>query len=138
MTGYAEQFLRYAAYADGKNASYFSALGDHYLEQKNYKSASGCFDTAALLGSRDITLYSVNGTLKYTKLNNKIGALKDFNIALTIDPLNKEVLTNRGFYYFEIADYNAALADFLAVKKIDPTNEKNIQYIEACKDKIKK
>jgi tetratricopeptide (TPR) repeat protein len=138
MTGYAEQFLRYAAYADGKNSEYFSALGDVYLDQSNYKNASGCFDTAALLGSRDIILYIANGNLKYTKLNNKIGALKDFNIALTIDPLNIEALTNRGFYYFEIADYNAALADFLAVKKIDPTNEKNIQYIEACKDKIKK
>ncbi|NOT92419.1 tetratricopeptide repeat protein [Ferruginibacter sp.] len=139
MNKYAEQFLRYAAYADGKNPEYFFHLGKYYYENvEEYKKASNCFDTAALLGSVNVSGYITNGEIKYLKLNNKDGALKDFNTALSLEPANKAALTNRGVIYFDVLkNYKAALADFEAVKKLNPNDKQNNSFIEACKEKLK-
>jgi tetratricopeptide (TPR) repeat protein len=139
MNKYAEQFLRYAAYADGKNPEYFFHLGKYYYENvEEYKKASNCFDTAAILGSVNVSGYITNGEIKYLKLNNKDGALKDFNTALSLEPANKAALTNRGVIYFDVLkNYKAALADFEAVKKLNPNDKQNNSFIEACKEKLK-
>ena len=59
---------------------------------EDYKKASNCFDTAAILGSVNVSGYITNGEIKYLKLNNKEGALKDFNTALSLEPANKAAL----------------------------------------------
>ncbi len=139
MNKYAEQFLRYAAYADGKNPEYFFHLGKYYSDNElDYKKASGCYDTAAILGSVNISGYLINAEIKYIKLNNNEGALKDFNAALSLEPVNKDALTRRGIFYFEaLKNYKAALADFETVKKLEPNNEDNNNNIKACKEKLK-
>lgn len=139
MNKYAEQFLRYAAYADGKNPEYFFHLGKYYADnEEDYKKASGCYDTAAILGSVNVSGYLANGVIKYLKLNNYAGALKDFNTALSLEPANKDALTYRGILYFVgLKNYKAALADFEAFKKLDPNNEENNNNIKACKEKLK-
>ena len=138
MNKYAEQFLRYAAYADGKNPEYFFHLGKYYYDnEKDFKKASGCYDTAAILGSVNVSGYIANGEIKYIKLNDNNGALKEFNTALSLEPANKNALSARGYFYFEIKNYKAALADFETYKKLDPKNEENNNNILACKEKLK-
>jgi tetratricopeptide (TPR) repeat protein len=139
MNKYAEQFLRYAAYADGKNPEYFFHLSKYYSDNEmDYKKASGCYDTAAILGSVNISGYLTNAEIKYIKLNNNEGALKDFNTALTLEPANKDGLNRRGIFYFEaLKNYKAALADFESFKKLEPNNEDNNNNIKACKEKLK-
>ncbi len=138
MNKYAEQFLRYAAYADGKNPEYFFHLGKYYYDnEKDFKKASGCYDTAAILGSVNVSGYVANGEIKYLKLNDNNGALKEFNTALSLEPANKNALSARGYFYFEIKNYKAALADFETYKKLDPKNEENNNNILACKEKLK-
>jgi tetratricopeptide (TPR) repeat protein len=138
MNIYAEQFLRYAAYADGKNPEYFFHLGKYYYDnEKDFKRASGCYDTAAILGSVNVSGYVANGEIKYIKLNDNNGALKEFNTALSLEPANKNALSARGYFYFEIKNYKAALADFETFKKLDPNNEENNSNIQACKEKLK-
>jgi len=137
MNAYAEQFLRYAAYADGKNPEYFFHLAKYYAENaEDYKKASGCYDTAALLGSVNVSGYVANGEIKYLKLNNNAGALKDFNTALSLEPANKNALAARAYFYYEIKNYKAALTDFEAFKKLDPGNEENNGNIKICKEKL--
>ena len=139
MNKYAEQFLRYAAYADGKNPEYFFHLGKYYSDnEQDYKKASGCYDTAVILGSVNVSGYLTNGEIKYIKLNNNEGALKDFNRALLLEPANKDALNRRGIFYFEgLKNYKAALADFESVKKLNPNDKVNNSNIEACKEKLK-
>ena len=139
MNKYAEQFLRYAAYADGKNPEYFFHLAKYYSDnEKDYKKASGCFDTAAILGSVNISGYLTNAEIKYIKLNNYEGALKDFNKALSLEPANTDALNRRGIFYFEgLKNYKAALADFEAIKKLTPNDKENASNIDACKEKLK-
>lgn len=139
MNKYAEQFLRYAAFADGKNPEYFFDLGKYYSDnEKDYKKASGCYDTAAILGSVNVSGYLTNAEIKYIKLNNNEGALKDFNKALSLAPANTDALNRRGIFYFEgLKNYKAALADFEAIKKLSPNDKENAINIEACKEKLK-
>ena len=139
MNKYAEQFLRYAAYADGKNPEYFFLFGKYYFDnEQDYKKASGCYDTAAILGSVNVSGYLTNGEIKYIKLNNNEGALKDFNKAVALEPANKDALNRRGIFYFEgLKNYKAALADFESVKKLNPNDKVNNSNIEACKEKLK-
>lgn len=139
MDKYAEQFLRYAAYADGKNPEYFFHLAKYYSDNEmDYKKASGCYDTAAILGSVNVSGYLTNAEIKYIKLNNNEGALKDFNAALLLEPANMDALTRRGIFYFEaLKNYKAALVDFETFKKLEPNNEDNNNNIKACKEKLK-
>jgi tetratricopeptide (TPR) repeat protein len=140
MNQYAAQFLRYAAFADGKNPELFTDLGDYYLNNEmNFKAASGCYDTAALLGSINANMYTYNGALKKKYLNKYNEALKDFNKALSLDPNSKDAKWMRGILYLEnLKDYNAALSDFEALIKIDPKNVDYIDAIKVCKEAMKK
>ena len=140
MNQYAAQFLRYAAFADGKNPDLFADLGNYYFEnEKNYKAASGCYDTAALLGSINANMYTYNGAIKKLYLNKYEEALKDFNTALALDPNNKDTKMMRAALYLDnLKDYNAALSDYEALLKIDPQNTEYINIIKACKEAMKK
>jgi tetratricopeptide (TPR) repeat protein len=105
----------------------------------NFKAASGCYDTAALLGSINANMYTYNGALKKKYLNKYNEALIDFNKALALDPSSKDAKWMRGVLYLEsIKNYNAALSDFEALNKIDPTNADYIDAIKACKEAMKK
>jgi tetratricopeptide (TPR) repeat protein len=139
MNTYAEQFLRYAAYADGKNPEYFFDLGNYYLENANKpQMASGCYDTSALLGSKNAVSYYNNALIKSSVLKNNSGALKDFTTALAIDPAYEKALEMRGhLYYSELKNYKAALADYEALGKIDPKNEDYKGFIKDTKEKLK-
>jgi tetratricopeptide (TPR) repeat protein len=139
MNTYAEQFLRYAAYADGKNPEYFCDLGNYYFEYaEKPQMASGCYDTAALLGSKNAFGYYTNGLIKHSALKNFNGALKDYTAALAIDPAYKETLVMRGhLYYNEFKNYKAALADYEALGKLDPKNEEYKGFIKGTKEKLK-
>jgi tetratricopeptide (TPR) repeat protein len=105
----------------------------------NFKAASGCYDTAALLGSINANMYTYNGALKKKYLNKYNEALKDFNKALSLDPNSKDAKWMRGILYLEnLKDYNAALSDFEALIKIDPKNVDYIDAIKVCKEAMKK
>ena len=139
MNSYAEQFLRFAAYADGKNPEYFFDLGNYYYENKNdFKAASGCFDTAAILGSVNAIGFFTNGEIKQMQFKNYNGALKDYNTALALDPMLKIVLKLRGVLYMEqFKNYKAALADFEAYSKLDPGDDDNKVFLATCKERMK-
>ncbi len=140
LNQYAAQFLRYAAFADGKNPEYFTDLGHYYLDNElNYKAASGCYDTAALMGSVNAKMYMTSAAVKKVYLNKYNEALKDINIALTIEPTSKDAKMVRGLLYLEnLKNYNAALSDFEALIKIDPKNVDYIDALQACKEAMKK
>jgi tetratricopeptide (TPR) repeat protein len=140
MNQYAAQFLRYAAFADGKNPDYFADLGHYYLDNElNYKAASGCYDTAALMGSVNAKMYTTSAAVKKVYLNKYNEALKDINTALTLEPNSKDAKMVRGLLYLEnLKNYNAALSDFEALIKIDPTNADYIDALKACKEAMKK
>jgi tetratricopeptide (TPR) repeat protein len=139
MNSFAEQFLRYAAYADGKDPEYFFDLGNYYYENKSdFKAASGCFDTAAILGSVNAIGFFTNGFIKHDQLKNYNGALKDYNNALALNPSLKEVLKLRGALYMEqFKNYKAAMADFETYSKLDPNDEDNKVFIATCKERMK-
>ena len=140
MNKYAEQFLRYAAYADGKNPEYFFNLGMYYCNNaEDYKAGSGCLDTAALLGSVNANLYYTNGIIKHNKLKNYTGALKDYTTALTLDPALRIAKEMRGLLKMnQLKDYKSALADFEALSKLDPKSEVYKNEVNECKEKLKK
>ena len=138
MNTQAEQFLRYAAYADGKNPTYFEDLAVYNMKVKNYKSASGCLDTAALLGSTSADGYSLNGTIKGAKLNDYEGSIKSFNKSLAINPLRYDTYYSRALVHMNFNNYKTALEDIEAALKMEPKNEKYLQALKDCKEKMKK
>ncbi len=79
MDGPAEQFLRYAASADVKNPEYFVNLGQCYAIKNNYKAATGCLDTAALLGSTKCWWLSFKRFIKGFKIKDYEGSIKSYN-----------------------------------------------------------
>lgn len=139
MNTYAEQFLRYAAYADGKNPEYFFDLGHFYLNNlEDYKKASGILDTTALLGSKNSEAYFLNGLCKQYALNNIDGALKDYSAALTLNPTFIGALKARGNLFFEEQkNYKAALADYQVLQKLDPANELYKEFVKKANEKLK-
>ena len=138
MNDIAKQYLRFAAYADGKNPVYFVNLGNAYYDEKDFKAASGCYDTAALLGSKDDFYYNLNGTIKHINLKNYEGAIKDFTKAYDLQPKYNDIyLRNRGTLYYELKNYKAALADFEALHKLDPDDKNYKEIIQGLKRELK-
>jgi tetratricopeptide (TPR) repeat protein len=138
MNNIAKQYLRYAAYTDGKNPVYFVDLGNAYHDEKDFKAASGCYDTAALLGSKDDFYYNLNGTIKQFELKNYDGAIKDFTKAYELQPKYNDIyLRNRGTLYYGLKNYKAALADFEALHKLDPNDNSYKEIIQALKRELK-
>ena len=139
MNTYAEQFLRYAAYGDGKNPEYFFDLGNFYLSNlEDYKKASGILDTAALLGSKNPEAYFLNGLCKQYELHNIAAALKDYSAAIAINPTFIDALKARGNLFFEEQkNYKAALADYQALQKLDPPNDLYKEFVKKANEKLK-
>lgn len=138
VNNYAESFLRYAAYADGRNPEYFFDLGEFYINNLNdFAKASDILDTAALLGSKNENTYFFNGVCKQFALNNTNGALKDYTAAVTLKPDFTRALNARAALLMnELHNYKLALADYETIYKLDPS-EANKQKIKDCEDKMK-
>jgi tetratricopeptide (TPR) repeat protein len=138
MNGPAEQFLRYAAYADGKKASYFEDLGSYYASKKDYKSSVGCYDTAAILGSTNPETYSMIGSIRFS-LKEYDASVKAFTKSISLDPSKTHVKYMRAWVYMDILkNYQAALTDLEAVVKAEPNNQEYLQALKDCKEKLKK
>lgn len=140
MNNYAEPYLHYAAYSNGKNADYFVDLGTFYIENlKEFRKASGILDTAALLGSTNELCYYYNGLCKHYALGNMDGALKDYSTAIQLKPDFKEVILKRGDLLMnEFKNYSSALTDYEALGKLDPKNDIYLFKIKDCNEKMKK
>lgn len=138
MNGPAEQFLRYAAYADGKKASYFEDLGSYYASNKSYNASLGCYDTAAILGSTNPETYSMIGSIRYS-LQEYDASIKAFSKSITLDPSQYAVRYMRALVYMDnLKNYQAALTDLEAVVKAEPNNQEYLQALKDCKMKLKK
>ena len=138
MNGPAEQFLRYAAYADGKKASYFEDLGSYYASKKDYKSSVGCYDTAAILGSTNPETYSMIGSIRFS-LKEYDASVKAFTKSISLDPSKTHVKYMRAWVYMDnLKNYQAALTDLEAVVKAEPNNQEYLQALKDCKEKLKK
>lgn len=138
MNGPAEQFLRYAAYADGKNSGYFEDLGNHYAKNENYKAALGCFDTAVLIGTTKASTYSMMGSIKFNLKDND-GAIKAYSKSIALDPSDTKVRYMRALTYMDqLKNYQAALTDLEVIVKIYPNNQEYLQALKRCKEKLKK
>ncbi len=140
MNSYAEPYLHYAAYSNGKNSEYFIDLGKFYMSNlEDYPKASGILDTAALLGSKNEECYFLNGLCKQYALQNKEGALKDYTTAIKLLPNFKEALRKRGnLLISEFKNYISALSDYEALNKLEPKNIIYLSKIKECKENIKK
>jgi tetratricopeptide (TPR) repeat protein len=139
MDGPAEQFLRYAAYADGKNPEYFVSLGQYYAIKNNYKAATGCLDTAALLGSTNVGGYLLNGSIKGFKLKDYEASIKSYNKGIALDLSRYESRYGRALVYMDgLHNYKAALEDLELLVKKEPQNEDYLFALKECRDKLKK
>ena len=58
--------------------------------------------------------------LSYSDLKRYDEALEDFGRAIELDPTYPKPYYNRGNGYWQLDDYGAALADYLAVTKLEP------------------
>jgi tetratricopeptide (TPR) repeat protein len=139
MDGPAEQFLRYAASADGKNPEYFVNLGQCYAIKNNYKAATGCLDTAALLGSTNSVGYTLNGSIKGFKIKDYEGSIKSYNKGIALDPSRYESRYGRALVYMDgLHNYKAALEDLELIVKKEPQNEDYLFALKECREKLKK
>lgn len=136
LNGPAEQFLRYAAYADGKNATYFEDLSLYYTGLENFKAASGSLDTAILLGSSYAAIYELSGTVKY-KLKDYEGALQRYNKSISLDASHYDTKYMRALTYMNLQNYKAALVDLEAVIKLEPSNQDYQFSLKKCKEMLK-
>lgn len=139
LNSFAEPYLRYAAYSNGKSSEYFVDLGKFYITNLDaYQKASGILDTAALLGSKNEIGYYLNGMCKQFALANSSGALKDYTAAIQLSPNFKDALLKRGDLLMnDLKNYPAALSDYEALNKLDPNNEIYLFKIKTCKEKMK-
>lgn len=136
LNGPAEQFLRYAAYADGKNSTYFEDLSLYYTGLENFKSASGCLDTAILLGASYAAIFDLSGTVKY-KLKDYEGAIQRYNKSLSLDVSHYDTKYMRAIAYMNLQNYKAALVDLEAVIKLEPSNQDYQFSLKKCKEMLK-
>ncbi len=138
MNGPAEQFLRYAAYADGKKASYFEDLGTYYVSNKDYKAALGCYDTAALIGSTNADTYSMIGSIRFS-FKEYEATVKAFSKSISLNPSLVEVRYMRALVYMDnLKNYQAALTDLEVLVKAEPNNQDYLKALKECKEKLKK
>jgi len=62
--------------------------------------------------------------ITHHKLQNYLGAIKDFSLAIKADKQFEDAYFNRGICELKLKDYNAALKDFTKIIEIDATYPK--------------
>jgi tetratricopeptide (TPR) repeat protein len=107
----------------------------YYVGLENFKAASGCLDTAVLLGTTKVATYDLNGTLKY-RLKDYEGSIKSYSKCIAMDPTHYVVKYMRAEVYMQIQNYKAALEDLEAVLKIEPKNQDYQLALKQCKEKL--
>ena len=70
-------------------------------------------------------------------LNDYEGAIKDYTIAIKLEPNNILPYINRGNVKFDLNDYEGAINDYTIANKLEPDNEEAKIYIDKCMQKLK-
>jgi len=98
----------------------------NYKKHQIFKNARKAFDHAQFFGSDstvsfDAVSLNISGDKLYDKGDIK-GAIKEFNLALLLDPSNVNVHNSLGVCHGVLGNYKKALNEFKSVISLDPEN----------------
>jgi tetratricopeptide (TPR) repeat protein len=108
---------------------YYTMVGNELRKLGRYAQALAYHDMGVALAARDpIALINRGVTMA---LNNAYeSSIKDFTLALHLDPNSTEGYYNRGMSWLNLRKAGGAIRDFGKVLILDPTYEKARQYRE--------
>jgi len=120
------------------NADVYKYRGIAYFNKGDYDQAIADFSQIIeIKTSNEIknTAYYNRGTTYINKGRNDL-AIKDFNIIIDYNQNDIYALYNRGVAYYKTGNLAKAIADWEAVKRIDPYYENVKQKLEIVRGKI--
>jgi tetratricopeptide (TPR) repeat protein len=101
---------------------HYNWRGAVYLQLEDFEQALSDFSLAIEISKESFyELYFNRGTCLLL-LNKLEDALNDLDKAVEIAPEEPSCLTQRGFIFYLMKDYNSALADYTESLKFDPAN----------------
>jgi len=105
------------------NAEFYYARGLLNNTKEKYSKALQDFDKVILLNPR-FNPFGVffNRGISNINLSEIENAVKDFSMAIEIDPTNATAYHSRGLALYQLDDYKSAIEDFLKSADISPNN----------------
>lgn len=112
--------------------------GTGLLESEDYKGAIDAF-TKGILSYKDNVWPETQDMLwhcrgyAYSKLYDYKQAIKDYSVAIHLNPLNAGTYNNRGIIYLELGNYSQAIKDFDSAIELAPETYKQLTTREDIK-----
>ena len=110
-----------------KNGKAYNLLGVCFFELKELIEAENNF-TNAIKIEQNYKYYYNRGNVRI-ELNELDNALKDYNIAISLNDKKGDIYNNRGNLFYRMKKYNMAIKDFIKFSELQPDNEKAYLYI---------
>ncbi|MEI6124525.1 MAG: tetratricopeptide repeat protein [Bacteroidota bacterium] len=122
---------------DSIKARKYKVMAIDKIKLKDYQIAKAYLDTAIMLDKKYDLAYYNRGTLAIFTENYK-SALKDFNIAIKLNPNDIEYYYNRGRANYKLQKYSSAFKDFDKVISVQPNIAIVYSFRGSASDQLKK
>ncbi|HDL18548.1 MAG TPA: tetratricopeptide repeat protein [Bacteroidetes bacterium] len=130
------QFLEQETAQNPQNAEAFYLLGRCYARDKRYKEMNDNFDSSIKISKKyekeiNITrkkywIDSFNTGVRDLQNQKPENAVKDFEIALTIDPKSADTYKNMAFAYIRLNNHDKAVENYKKAIELDSNDTKSM------------
>ena len=120
---------------DAKNlAGVYSHRGVAYDKTKDRAHAVADYDESIRLHPNSTAL--TNRGWDFYLRKNYVGAMADFNAAISLDPQKGDAFANRGLLNLERREYKRAVADFSEAMRLDPKDATGVYGRSLAESKL--
>ncbi len=109
--------------SESLNFEYFLNLATEQISASNYQEALFNLQQSLTLNPDCYNAYIIRSYLIYAPLGCFDEAISDYTQALRLNPKHVELLTNRGWAYYQTGNYILSLQDYDMALTIDPKYE---------------
>ena len=111
--------LKLALILDKDHVESYLYRGMTHEVQQNIGLAIADYDRAIILNDRSIAGYKLRGRFYHTQMADYLEALKNYELALKLNPLDVVSISGRGDAYFMIGQFNQAIKDYSRAIELD-------------------
>lgn len=119
------EILKKAVKKDSKDVEALFALSVLYYEMHDFDNAFKYIDKTIKYGKNDpnLPIYYGSKASYYLESKDTVAALKEYDLAISIDPSNKDVLLDRAIMFRKMKQYDKSTAELKKVIAMEPNHQ---------------
>ncbi len=111
--------LKLALILDKDHVESYLYRGMTHEVQKNIGLAIADYDKAVIIDDRSIAGYKLRARFYYDHMSDYLEALKNYELAIKLNPLDVDAISGRGDSYHMIGQFNQAIKDYSRAIELD-------------------